>query len=330
MLDACLLARAHYVDITGEIDVFTAAQNRHNDAQVAGVVVCPGVGFDVIPTDCVAACLIEALPDATRLALGFRAVGARSPGTARTGIEGVRRARASAATARSCPSRSERVPARSTSARARSSRWPSPGAMSPPRISRPASRISRSTSPRRRARSNACDASTGCARCCGSLRCARSSGASPRAATPARRRRNGRREDLCLGRGAQRRRRHAHGTPHDTQWISADGRRRADGRSCAAGARAGRGLLHAVAAPRLTLRRAAPGLQRDPDRVISAPLGAPLFSPSGNLAAGISRGRRRRCSTSGCAAAHRSPARATAPCRRPRRSPHRARRARGP
>jgi short subunit dehydrogenase-like uncharacterized protein len=48
------------------------------------------VGFDVIPTDCAAACLIAALPDATRLALGFRAVGARSPGTARTSIEGMR------------------------------------------------------------------------------------------------------------------------------------------------------------------------------------------------------------------------------------------------
>ena len=32
---------------------------------------CPGVGFDVIPTDCVAAALKEALPDATHLALGF-------------------------------------------------------------------------------------------------------------------------------------------------------------------------------------------------------------------------------------------------------------------
>ena len=69
MIDACLLARAHYVDITGEIDVFVAAQRRHNEAQAAGIVVCPGVGFDVIPTDCVAACLIEALPDATHLAL---------------------------------------------------------------------------------------------------------------------------------------------------------------------------------------------------------------------------------------------------------------------
>ena len=91
MIDACLLARTHYVDITGEIDVFVAAQGRHNEAQAAGIVVCPGVGFDVIPTDCVAACLIEALPDATHLALGFRGGGARSPGTARTSVESLRR-----------------------------------------------------------------------------------------------------------------------------------------------------------------------------------------------------------------------------------------------
>ena len=90
MIDACLLARTHYVDITGEIDVFVAAQERHNQATAAGIVVCPGVGFDVIPTDCVAACLTESLPDGTRLALGFKAVGRRSPGTARTSIDGVR------------------------------------------------------------------------------------------------------------------------------------------------------------------------------------------------------------------------------------------------
>ncbi len=89
MIDACLLARTHYVDITGEIDVFVAAQRRHNQASAAGIVVCPGVGFDVIPTDCVAACLTEALPDATHLALGFKATGIRSPGTARTSIDGV-------------------------------------------------------------------------------------------------------------------------------------------------------------------------------------------------------------------------------------------------
>ena len=32
-----------------------AAQCRHADAQATEIVICPGVGFDVIPTDCVAA-----------------------------------------------------------------------------------------------------------------------------------------------------------------------------------------------------------------------------------------------------------------------------------
>ena len=84
MIDACLTSRAHYLDITGEIDVFLAAQRRHADAQAAGIVICPGVGFDVIPTDCMAAVLKEALPDATHLALAFDARGPMSPGTART------------------------------------------------------------------------------------------------------------------------------------------------------------------------------------------------------------------------------------------------------
>jgi short subunit dehydrogenase-like uncharacterized protein len=74
----------HYLDITGEIDVFLAAQRRHADARAAGIVICPGVGFDVIPTDCMAAVLKEALPDATHLVLAFDARGPMSPGTART------------------------------------------------------------------------------------------------------------------------------------------------------------------------------------------------------------------------------------------------------
>ena len=90
MIDACLTSRAHYVDITGEIDVFLAAQRRHSDAQAAGIVICPGVGFDVIPTDCMAAVLKEALPDATHLALAFDARGLMSPGTARTMMRSLR------------------------------------------------------------------------------------------------------------------------------------------------------------------------------------------------------------------------------------------------
>ena len=52
--------------------------------------ICPGVGFDVIPTDCVAACLKQALPDASHLALGFDTGSGLSPGTAKTSVEGLR------------------------------------------------------------------------------------------------------------------------------------------------------------------------------------------------------------------------------------------------
>jgi short subunit dehydrogenase-like uncharacterized protein len=90
MIDACIKSRTHYLDITGEIEVFVAAQGRHADAQSARAVICPGVGFDVIPTDCIAAVLKEALPDATHLVLAFDAGGPMSPGTARTMAESLR------------------------------------------------------------------------------------------------------------------------------------------------------------------------------------------------------------------------------------------------
>jgi short subunit dehydrogenase-like uncharacterized protein len=90
MIDACLTSRAHYLDITGEIEVFVAAQRRHADAQAGGIVICPGVGFDVIPTDCMAAVLKEALPDATHLVLAFDVGGPMSPGTARTTARSLR------------------------------------------------------------------------------------------------------------------------------------------------------------------------------------------------------------------------------------------------
>src|SRR6266849_4470010 len=90
MIDACLTSRTHYLDITGELDVFLAAQRRHADAQAAGIVICPGLGFDVIPTDCLAAVLKAALPDATHLVLAFDARAHVSPGTARTMAESFR------------------------------------------------------------------------------------------------------------------------------------------------------------------------------------------------------------------------------------------------
>ena len=87
MIEACLRNQTHYLDITGEIPVFEHATAQAERARLADVVLCPGVGFDVIPTDCVARALKDALPDATHLLLGFDAAAGLSPGTAKTAAE---------------------------------------------------------------------------------------------------------------------------------------------------------------------------------------------------------------------------------------------------
>ncbi|MEQ1695690.1 MAG: saccharopine dehydrogenase NADP-binding domain-containing protein [Hyphomicrobiaceae bacterium] len=89
MMAACINQRAHYLDITGEIAVFEHAQTLDKAARASGIVICPGAGFDVIPTDCIAARLKAALPDATHLALGFDSRSGFSPGTAKTSVEGL-------------------------------------------------------------------------------------------------------------------------------------------------------------------------------------------------------------------------------------------------
>jgi short subunit dehydrogenase-like uncharacterized protein len=75
MVDACLRAGIHYLDITGEVAVFEALAARDAEAKAARVMLLPGVGFDVVPSDCLAAHLKRQLPTANRLALGFLALG---------------------------------------------------------------------------------------------------------------------------------------------------------------------------------------------------------------------------------------------------------------
>lgn len=87
MADACLLAGVHYLDITGEEAVFEALAARDAEAKGAGIALMPGVGFDVVPSDCLAVHLKRRLPSATRLALGFQGSTAMSRGTALTVLE---------------------------------------------------------------------------------------------------------------------------------------------------------------------------------------------------------------------------------------------------
>ena len=91
MIEGCIASGAHYLDITGEIDVFANAHRQAERALHANVVLIPGVGFDVVASDCLAASLVNALPTATQLALAFEVGGGPSPGTAKTGVEGLGR-----------------------------------------------------------------------------------------------------------------------------------------------------------------------------------------------------------------------------------------------
>jgi short subunit dehydrogenase-like uncharacterized protein len=91
MADACLRTRTHYLDITGEVDVFEALAARGPEARASGVMLLPGCGFDVVPSDCLALHLKHRLPGARRLALAYAGFGRISRGTATTAIEGLGR-----------------------------------------------------------------------------------------------------------------------------------------------------------------------------------------------------------------------------------------------
>ncbi|MBX3289268.1 MAG: saccharopine dehydrogenase NADP-binding domain-containing protein [Acidobacteria bacterium] len=84
MLEACLRNRKHYMDITGEIAVFEACAALDEKAKAAGIMIMPGVGFDVVPTDCLALHLKNRLPSATHLSLAFYGKGRISHGTQAT------------------------------------------------------------------------------------------------------------------------------------------------------------------------------------------------------------------------------------------------------
>ena len=87
-VDACLARGVDYLDITGELPVFERLARRDGEAAEAGVTLMPGVGYDVVPTDSLAAHLQERLPEATHLALALSASGSLSGGTLKTLING--------------------------------------------------------------------------------------------------------------------------------------------------------------------------------------------------------------------------------------------------
>jgi short subunit dehydrogenase-like uncharacterized protein len=89
MVDACVATGTHYLDITGEIAVFEALAARSQEFSDANVMVMPGVGCDVVPSDCLAVHVAALLPTATHLELALFSTGGMSHGTATTALEGI-------------------------------------------------------------------------------------------------------------------------------------------------------------------------------------------------------------------------------------------------
>lgn len=85
MVEACLKTGTHYIDINGDISIFELIKEYDKEARQAGIMLLPGAGFDVVPTDCIALLLKKSLPDAGNLKLAFATIGGGlSHGTATT------------------------------------------------------------------------------------------------------------------------------------------------------------------------------------------------------------------------------------------------------
>lgn len=78
MVEACLKVGTHYLDLSGEILSFEIVASYAEEAKARGVTLIPGVGMEVVATDCLAAHLKRRLPGAVHLALGW---GGQGPAT---------------------------------------------------------------------------------------------------------------------------------------------------------------------------------------------------------------------------------------------------------
>lgn len=86
MIRACLAGRAHYIDITGEIQVFENTFRHDTEARERGIVLMSGGGFDIVPSDCLARHVADQVPDATHLETAIHALASVTSGTVKSGL----------------------------------------------------------------------------------------------------------------------------------------------------------------------------------------------------------------------------------------------------
>jgi len=87
LMGACVATGTHYLDVTGEADSIEATAQSHDEAIRRRVMLMPGVGFDVVASDCLAAHVARRLPGARVLKLGFDTSQSASRGSLKTSLE---------------------------------------------------------------------------------------------------------------------------------------------------------------------------------------------------------------------------------------------------
>ena len=82
LMKACIAQGIHYLDITAEINVYRLAESLGGEAERAGSMLLPGVGWDVVPTDCLAVRLARQVQEPRRLRIALQVAGTMSRGSA--------------------------------------------------------------------------------------------------------------------------------------------------------------------------------------------------------------------------------------------------------
>lgn len=86
MIRACLAGRAHYIDITGEIQVFENTFRHDAEAKSRGIALLSGGGFDIVPSDCLARYVADQVPEANYLETAIHALASVTSGTVKSGL----------------------------------------------------------------------------------------------------------------------------------------------------------------------------------------------------------------------------------------------------
>ncbi|WP_027173147.1 saccharopine dehydrogenase NADP-binding domain-containing protein [Methylobacterium sp. 10] len=82
LMHACMAVGVHYLDITAEINVYRLAEALGDSAERAGSMLLPGVGWDVVTTDCLAAHVAGRVDTPRSLRIALQVAGSLSRGSA--------------------------------------------------------------------------------------------------------------------------------------------------------------------------------------------------------------------------------------------------------